>query len=70
MALDEEELLDRCRSKSSGGLCQRQPATAVDAGGVNSLGSAKGLSESVLETDDGFELVLNEAIQISPDQFP
>ena len=65
-ALDEGELLDRREAQivegcRSGGAC----SMAVDV-----PGSVEQPSQGVLETDDGFELVLNEAIQTSPEQFP
>ena len=65
-ALDEGELLGRRDAHIVEGCKPRGGCSmAVDA-----LGSVERSSESVLETDDGFELVLNQAIQMSPDKFP
>ena len=71
-ALDEGELLGRHKSQVVEGCTGRPRSTGgfPSAHVAGALGSAKGPSESILETDDGFELVLNQAIQMSPEQFP
>ena len=65
-ALDEGELLGRREAQVVEG-CNPVGGYSMTA---DALGSVERPSESVLETDDGFELVLNQAIQMSPDKFP